>query len=220
MSATSDAVRAGQAVYTSRMLGWYDLLVLGISARWIWKCPTPKMLALYDECVAARHLEVGVGTGYFLDRCRFPVADPQIALADLNPNCLDATARRIARYRPASFVRNALEPLQFEGRTFLSAAINYVLHCLPGTMDEKGVVFDHLRDVVAPGGVIFGATILSQGVDTGRLARKLMSTYNRRRIFCNRDDSLGALEMALARRFTRFEVRTVGTVALFKARVD
>lgn len=219
MSITPDAVDAGQAVYSSRMLSWYDLLVLGISARWIWKCPTPVMRALYEECLSARHLEVGVGTGYFLDLCRFPVTDPQITLVDLNRNCLEATAQRIARYRPETVVRNALEPLDLGERKFGSAAINYVLHCLPGTMEEKGVVFDHLREMLVPDGIIFGATILSQGVPTGRLAKQLMGIYNRKQIFCNDRDSLAALEETLSRRFERWEVRTVGTVALFKVRV-
>jgi ubiquinone/menaquinone biosynthesis C-methylase UbiE len=219
MSISSDAVRAGQAVYSSRTLSWYDFLVLGISARWIWKCPSPITRALYEECLSERHLEVGVGTGYFLDRCRFPVPDPQITLVDLNQNCLDATAQRIARYHPETLVRNALEPLNLGDRKFQSAAINYVLHCLPGSMEEKGVVFDHLRDVLSPGGTIFGSTILSQGVATSPLAKRLMRAYNRKRIFCNENDSLAALEATLSRRFERWEVRTVGTVALFKVRV-
>lgn len=219
MSISPDSVSAGQAVYSSRMLSWYDLLVLGISARWIWKCPSSVMRALYDECLSGRHLEVGVGTGYFLDKCRFPVPDPQITLIDLNQNCLEAAAHRIARYRPESLVRNALEPLELGERKFRSAAINYVLHCLPGLMEEKCIVFDHLRDVLAPDGIIFGSTILSQGVTTGRMAKRLMGVYNRRQIFCNDRDSLAALEAALSRRFERWEVRTVGTVALFKARV-
>jgi len=201
------------------MLSWYDLLVLGISARWIWKCPSPVMRGLYDECVSDRHLEVGVGTGYFLDRCRFPVPDPQITLIDLNQNCLEAAAHRIARYRPETLVRNALEPLDLGDRKFDSAAINYVLHCLPGSMEEKSVIFDHLRDVMAPDGIIFGSTILSQGVVTGGVAKRLMGVYNRKQIFCNREDSLAALEASLSRRFERWEVRTVGTVALFKVRV-
>lgn len=219
MSISPEAVRAGQAVYSSRTLSWYDFLVLGISARWIWKCSSPLMRGLYDECLSERHLEVGVGTGYFLDRCRFPVLQPKVTLVDLNQNCLEAAAQRIARYNPETLVRNALEPLNLGDRQFRSAAINYVLHCLPGSMDEKSIVFDHLRAVLEPGGILFGSTILSRGVPTGRLARRLMSVYNRKQIFCNEKDSLAALESALSRRFERWDVRTVGTVALFKARV-
>jgi len=37
-------VLAGQAVYTRRLLRAYDLIVLGISNRFIWRCPTPRLL--------------------------------------------------------------------------------------------------------------------------------------------------------------------------------
>jgi hypothetical protein len=76
---TPEQVVAGQAVYTKRMLGiydWlvlgiYDWLVLGLSNRLIWRCPTPGLVAHYDRHVTANHLYAGVGTGYFLDCCRF-----------------------------------------------------------------------------------------------------------------------------------------------------
>ena len=48
--------------------------------------------ALYQEHISLNHLEVGVGTGYFLQHCRFK-GTPRIALMDLNQNCLDMTAR-------------------------------------------------------------------------------------------------------------------------------
>jgi hypothetical protein len=38
MNVSPEQVAAGQAVYTKRMLGIYDLLVLGLSNRLIWRC--------------------------------------------------------------------------------------------------------------------------------------------------------------------------------------
>ena len=55
-------VMAGQAVYTPWTLDLYDLVVLGLSNRLIWKCPTQRLLDLYNENVSDRHLDVGVGT--------------------------------------------------------------------------------------------------------------------------------------------------------------
>lgn len=219
MNVNPDDVRAGQAFYSSWTLPWYDLYVLGFSCRFVWKCPSRVLLEHYNRHVGASHLELGVGTGYFIDRCRFPVPQPRITLVDLNPACLAATARRISRFHPEAFVRNALEPLDLPDRTYDSAALNFVLHCLPGTMRSKGVVFDHLRRVVRPGGVIFGSTLLGQGVELGALARRLTRLYNRRRIFTNLEDSLDALHEVLRTRFATFEVGTVGNTALFAARV-
>ncbi|MGJ0512633.1 hypothetical protein [Methylocystis sp.] len=45
MPTTTEQIHAGQAVYTPNMLAIYDVLVLGLSNRWIWKCPTPRLLA-------------------------------------------------------------------------------------------------------------------------------------------------------------------------------
>ena len=53
--------------------------MLGLCGTYVWKCPTPEVLAFYDRYVSARHLDVGVGTGCFLDRCRFPSPDPTVA---------------------------------------------------------------------------------------------------------------------------------------------
>ncbi len=43
---------------------------------------TRPFLTLYDQYVSANHLDIGVGTGYFLDHCRFPAANPRLALMD------------------------------------------------------------------------------------------------------------------------------------------
>jgi hypothetical protein len=69
---TADQVLAGQALYTRPMLAVYDLAVLGLACRCLWGCPARHILELYDRSVSANHLDVGVGTGYFLDRCRVP----------------------------------------------------------------------------------------------------------------------------------------------------
>lgn len=214
----ADDIRAGQAVYSPRVLRTYDLMVLGVSNRFIWKCPTRRLLSLYDAHVASNHLDVGVGTGYFLDRCRFPDASPRVTLLDLNENCLTQTAERIGRYRPELMRANLLEPIAYEGESFESIGMNYVLHCLPGDLQSKGVVFDHLGALLKPGGVIFGSTLLSEGVKRGFLARRLMAVYNRKRIFSNSGDSLDELRRVLSERFADVEIETAGCAALFAAR--
>ena len=42
-------VKAGQAVYTPSLLNVYDLWVLGISNRFIWKSPSKGQLGFYQE---------------------------------------------------------------------------------------------------------------------------------------------------------------------------
>ena len=87
---------AGQAIYSPITLAVYDLIVLALSNPLIWRCPTGRILQLYDRHVTDNHLDVGVGTRWYLDRCHFPnpgttdrLARPQSELAcgSLAPNC-------------------------------------------------------------------------------------------------------------------------------------
>ncbi|MET0532585.1 MAG: class I SAM-dependent methyltransferase [Steroidobacter sp.] len=219
MNVTAKQVEAGQAVYSKRTLEVYDLVVLGISNRFIWKCPTPGLEQHYHQHVSTNHLDVGVGSGYFLDRCRFPSATPRVALMDLNANALAYAAQRIARYKPETYRRNVLEPIAFEETRFDSVGINYLLHCVPGNIESKSVMFDHLKALMNPNAVLFGSTLLQGDVQRSWMARRLMALYNKKGIFANEHDDLAGLEQALKRRFRDVSVRVVGCGALFSGRV-
>ncbi len=218
MQVTEEQVVAGQAAYTRRMLAIYDLVVLGFSGPLIWKCPTRRLLELYDNHVSGNHLDVGVGTGYFLDRCRFPCAAPRVALMDLNPTALDYAAHRIARYRPVTYLRNVLEPITIVGEKFDSIGVNYLLHCLPGDVASKSVVFDHLKALMAPGAILFGSTIVQGGAARSWAALRLMAFYNSKGVFSNEKDDAEGWRRALEQRFGSVSFELVGCVALFSAR--
>ena len=219
MNATPAEVHAGQAIYNRFVLSIYDVVVLGISNRYIWQCPTRRLLAHYDQHVTANHLDVGVGSGYFLDHCRFPSPAPRVALMDLNDNALAFASRRIARYAPETWRRNVLEPIAIDADGFDSIGVNYLAPGLPGPLESKAVALDHLARLLNAGGVVFGATLLGQDVPRSVLARRLMRTYNAKRIFSNEHDGLAGLEHALRERFRESSVEVVGCAALFAARV-
>jgi ubiquinone/menaquinone biosynthesis C-methylase UbiE len=213
----SEEVLAGQAVYNRLVLATYDMLVLGLSCRLAWRCPKAEMLAQYDRNVGQRHLEIGVCTGYFLERCQFPDPRPRITLLDLNPTVLRVGAARLSRYRPTSVRADALQPLPVPAGQLDSVGMNFLLHCLPGDWPAKGSVFAHAAMALQPGGRAFGSTILGRGVATNPLARTLMRTYNRKGIFNNREDDLAGLEQQLASHFAEYRVAVRSTVALFEA---
>lgn len=220
-AATAEAVHAGQAAYKSWVLKWvYDGLVLGFSNHRLWRCPTAALLGHYDDNISANHLDVGVGTGYYLDRCRFPVPAPRLALMDLNPNSLEVAVKRVARYRPEALRRNVLQPIVFDGPGFDSLGLMYLLHCLPGGMTEKAALFDHVRPLLNPGAVLFGATIVQGDAPRGAMARRLMDVYNAKGVFSNRQDTVDGLKAVLDARFTQVEVRLTGCVAVFRAVLD
>jgi hypothetical protein len=103
---------------------------------------------------------------------------------------------------------------------FDSAGFCYLLHCLPGTIAEKAVVFDHLRPVLARGSRVFGAMIVQGDAPRSWAAQRLMNLYNKRRIFLNAGDTRQDLETALAARFRDVKIAIVGAVALFEACAD
>jgi 2-polyprenyl-3-methyl-5-hydroxy-6-metoxy-1,4-benzoquinol methylase len=219
MSVTPEQVDAGQSIYTKRNLAAYDFIVLGASNRFLWKCPTQRLLAHYNKYVTANHLDVGVGTAYFLDRCQFPSPTPRVALMDLNSNALEFAAKRIARYNPETYRCNVLDPIVLDVEKFDSVSINYLLHCIPGSIESKAIAFEHLKALMNPNAVLFGSTLLQGDVSRNWLAKRLMNTYNKRGIFSNQKDDLEGLQRSLNQRFRDVSVEVVGCAALFSCRV-
>jgi SAM-dependent methyltransferase len=211
----SDPAYAGQAAYTPKVLRAYDLVVVKISNTWVWRCPAREMQRFVDRHLAGTHLEIGPGTGYYLDHGQIPARSPRITLLDPNAEVLAHAGHRLRRYAPALHRANALVPIDLEPGSFGSAGLGFVLHCLPGDMAAKAVVFDNVIPLVRPGGVVFGTTILHGGVDQTRRSRRVLRLYNRKGIFSNVGDDLDGLRCELAERFPRYDVEVVGSVALF-----
>ena len=86
-------------------------------------------------------------------------------------------------------------------------------------IQKKAAVFDHVRPLIAPGGTVFGATIAKGQARCGRIAQALMDLHNATGIFSNKTDTADELEAELRARFASVRIWTLGTVALFEARV-
>ncbi|NEO38498.1 MAG: class I SAM-dependent methyltransferase [Moorea sp. SIOASIH] len=215
---TQDDIQAGHSVYNPFMLFVYDLTVLGINNHFIWKCPTKKILELYNQNITPNHLDVGVGTGYYLDKCNFSSPQVRLGLMDLNINCLKATARRIARYTPEIYQHDVYKPIDIELECFDSIGMNYLLHCLPGNMMSKAEVFKNLSKLLNSGGKIFGSTILHEGVERSYIAKKFMEMHNAKKVFTNVDDDLDTLEKILRDNYSEYSISISGCVALFCAK--
>jgi len=217
MDNISKEVHDGQSIYTKFVLSVYDVWVLKISNTWIWKCPSRKILQYFNDHISSNHLDVGVGTGYFIDRCKFPEDEIRFAIMDLNPNSLDMAEKRLRRYHPIRYRGNILDPIRFRIEPFDSISINYLFHCLPGSFYEKSKVLDHLYPLLKKGGKVFGSTILQGNVKRNLVARRLMKIYNSKGIFSNTKDTLESLEQSLRDRFESYHIRTEGCVGLFCA---
>ena len=215
--AMADADR-GQAAFTRSGLALYDLLVLRGVCPWVWRCPNERILAAYRQHLSDNHLEVGVGTGYFLDHARFSNAAPRLALLDLNAHCLARTARRVARYRPQVYRADVLQPIVLNVPRFDSVALNYVVHCLPASWPQKGSVFAHLKALLNPGGALFGATLVQGDVPQSAAAAGLMRWLNARGTLHNQSDTRARLLQGLKQHLDDVRIEQVGCVALFSGR--
>lgn len=218
MSFTSEQIEAGQAIYSGNVLRIYDIVVHRLANALVWRVPTGRLDRLYRTHLSANHLEAGVGTGFFLDREAVPGKIRRLVLMDLNPDALAFSLRRLRRFAPTGHIRNLLAPIPFQGERFDSVALNYVLHCLPGRIDEKAVVFDHLKALMNPGARLFGSTLLEGGVRRRLADRALSGVYNRRGVFSNLEDDLDGLRSALERRFDEVSIEIAGRAAIFSAR--
>ncbi len=216
MISPSDPAHAGQRHYTPGFLKIYDPLVLGLFANLVWRCPTGRLVEHYDRHLRRRHIDVGPGTGYFLERAWVP-SGATITLADPNPDVLDYAASRLAHLDVSALEADVCKPLP-TGRRFDSAALNYVLHCLPGPMSGKAGAIANVAAVLNPDGLLFGATVLGSPHVHTRLSRAALHANNRRGIFDNLGDTEPGLRSILDESFGTVDVDLVGSVAVFVAR--
>jgi SAM-dependent methyltransferase len=212
----TESSAAGAAVYSPLTLALYDAWVLGISNRYAWRCPTDAvLLPFFRVNVRARHLDIGVGTGYYLAKAQLP-ADTQVTLLDLNPSSLEAARRRISRPGTRTLQHDVMQPIP-GGERFDSISLFYLLHCLPGPLDTKAAIFGNLKHNLQPDGVLFGATILGDEAGHNGFGRKLMDVYNKKGIFGNRQDTQAGLEGHLRQHFRDVTLKREGCVLLFRA---
>ncbi len=208
-----DPAYAGQREYTPFFLRIYDPVILGFFTRVIWRCPTSRMVEGYRRHARPRHLDVGPGTGYFLERSGLPDGSA-VTILDPNPNVLEFVSRRLKRLEITAVEADVLKPLPLDG-PFESAALNGVIHCLPGPLERKADAVSNVAAVLAPTGVLVGASILGSSARHSRLARNALSINNRRGTFENLDDSEEGLRQILGASFERVELETVGSMAIF-----
>lgn len=207
----------GARIYSPLLLSIYDFLIMRVLAPLVWRCPAHHYSALYLSFMGRRHADIGVGTGYMLDRCHYQPGEVQIALFDLQTNCLEFTARRIARFSPALYQCDAMQPIKTGAGQFDSIALGGILHCIPGDLTEKGVVFNNLRPLMHSATTVFGYTILNRGVRKTPVSRITFFILKHLKVINGEYDSPDDLTAQLQQRFAVVDVRVIGCVAVFSA---
>ena len=210
-----DPAYRGQSEYTRPLLKLYDPMVLGLAARFVWRCPKARLVEGYRQHIRDRHLDVGPGTGYFVERSGLP-AGSRVTILDPNRNVLDHAARRLRHLEITAVEADVLKPLPVAG-PFDSAALNLVIHCLPGPLARKAAAVANVAAVLAPTGVLFGASVVGTSGSQTWLSRRVLAAFNRRGAFDNLHDTEEGLREILSASFEDVEFETVGAVAIFAA---
>ncbi len=122
----------------------------------------------------------------------------------------------LRRFDVTAVEADVLKPLPVDG-PFESAALHLVIHCLPGPLERKAKAVANVAAILAPTGVLFGASVLGTSGRHTWLARRVLDAFNRQGAFDNLADSEEGLRGILDASFERVELDTVGSIALFAA---
>ena len=212
----SDPNYKGYRGYNRFMLTIYDPWVLGFMSRAVWRVHTAPYIEQYRRELGRRHLDVGPGTGYFLEKAA-PPQGTEITLLDPNPNVLARCSARLEAMHPTTIQASVMEPLPIEG-TFDSAALSFVIHCLRGPMENKGTAIRNIAAALEPDGVLFGGTVLGAEAHHTPQARFFLKGANKMGDFDNLGDTADGLRGILEESFDTVEVEVDGSAATFTAR--
>lgn len=206
----------GATVYTRKSLRIYDLLVHGLSNRLIWRCPARKLIQHGQQYFSGNHLEIGIGSGKLFRKIAGNKEFERLVLADVNQDCLDFAQEVLGNHQPEIWRLNLIDDDDFSANQgFHSIGLNYVLHCLPISLEEKVELCRKLAtQCLAEGGVLFGSTLFAD-LNANFLSKRLMNFYNRKGIFGNTDDHWSSFVELMKETGHDFVHQNIGCVCLF-----
>lgn len=191
-------------------LNSYDLLVNKINCRYIWKCSEKNIHKLYSKNLKENHLEIGPGTGYFLNKYKFK----NLHLMDINSSILEKSKKNlypncdnINIYQHNIFQKN--NPIEIEN--IQSIGINYVLHCVPG---ELSFSFNNLIKNLNQNNLnIFGSTVIPENnIDLANLELQFLNYFE---IFNNKKHDDKELIDFLDSKKYLYQTKKIGYSLLF-----
>ncbi|MBK2028363.1 class I SAM-dependent methyltransferase [Francisella noatunensis] len=201
----------GQKVYSKLVLKLYNFVVLFFNNTFLWKCKTSQLLQLYKDNVSPNHLDIGVGSGYYLKNVKDRLS--KVALMDLNPNCLEYVKNVLKDKEVSTYQVDILKDVAEEFYSkYDSISCNYLIHCLPDN-GNKEKVFENIAKMLSKDGVAFGSTIINDY--SSSLAIKVANKFNAKGIFDNKNDTYESIEKYLESNFAEYTIKQIGSVCVY-----
>ena len=212
---TEEDISKGQACYSKNLLSIYDLWVVYFSNRFLWRCPKNIMIEQYKKRTSMNHLDIGVGTGYYLKKLHWQ-AGSKLSLMDLNKNSLLKTSETIKPVQAYQAIQaDIFKPQTNHQAEFDSISMNYLLHCLPGNLEDKSDAIKNAVEMLKPNGTLFGATIIGDERYHHLISNHVQRFYQRKGIFSNQNDNIDQLEHILNIYLENVSIKRYGAVVLF-----
>jgi hypothetical protein len=83
-----------------------------------------------------------------------PVDRPEDCTVRFKPSHPRKIGKAPASLQPVLLHGNAFQRIDIGMSGFDSISLNYLLHCLPGNLASKSIVFEHVKPLLRAGGVI------------------------------------------------------------------
>ena len=187
----------GQRLYSRLFLKIYDR-VFKLIVETIYGASVNTILKMYKLHASSNHLEIGVGSGMLPALAEFP-GNSNLTLMDINPNTFTITKERVKfKFTTIQCYRiNILEEIKLE-KKYQSIAMHFLIHCVPGSILEKRIIFENAIHLLEKGGTLFGSTVVYEVSLLNSFSKFIMLLLNKKGIYHNREDSLADLKEVLS----------------------
>ena len=199
----------------SKNLFAYDYLVNDINCNFVWKCNQHKIIEHYDSNVTNNHVEIGPGTGFFLQNRQYNT----LQLIDINKDILVNANENLKENseKIQTYCHNIFSSSSLHINPSRSIGLTYVLHCVPGKIENN--LNDLIQNIQFNNYTLFGASVVNDSKETNMFAETELLWLNRLGIFNNENDTYSGLREYLEASGLEYNLRLEGYVAIFDIKV-
>jgi len=200
--------------FVSSSIKFYDFLVNDLNCNYAWRCHKSNIFKNYQKNLRSNHLEIGPGSGYFLNPKFHKKEISNLFLMDVNQPILEASQQNLEKhYSNIQLLNHNIFNKELDSLKINSIGINYVLHCVPGPLDQK---LEKLHLNLPKNTNIFGATVISDFERQTELSKLELKVLNHKGIFNNKMDFSNDFIDFVAKNKLENSYQIVGNVLIFQ----